>query len=424
VAVAVDRRPEIRAEIERLLLNSATETAGAATFATSYSEAAYVIAVSDRRTDGVILDALISQAPQSDLIPKVVAGLLAQQTRGHWNSAQDNAFVLVAMRHYFEQFENATPELVARAWLGTTYVLEQPYSGRTTDRATTVVPMSDVVALPADQALVIQKEGLGRLYYRLGMRYAPADLALAARDEGFVVERIYEAIDDPADVTRDPDGTWRIRSGAAVRVTVTMVADARRTHVALVDPLPAGLEPVNPALAVSQTFAPDETGDETGDEARGDDWCWCWRWFEHQNLRDDRAEAFTSFLGGGTYEYRYVARATTPGRFVVPPATAEELFAPEVFGRSASATSSSSSRSSSSRSSIRPGSGRLGRCSPSGQVPTGTPTASGCPWRSSCSRSIRTTSRSTCASTTRCGRSVRRSTRSSTTSRSSPRRSG
>lgn len=325
--------PEIRTEIERLLLNSAVETAGAATFATSYSQDAYVIALSDRRTDAVILDALVSEAPQSELIAKVVAGLLGQRTRGHWNSAQDNAFVLVGMRHYFERFEGVTPELVARAWLGPTYVLEQPFSGRTTDRTTTVVPMSDVVALPADQALVLQKDGLGRLYYRLGMRYAPADLTLDARDEGFVVERTYEAIDDPADVTRDPDGTWRIRSGAAVRVTVTMVADARRSHVALVDPLPAGLEPVNPALAVSQTFVPDD-----GTPADGDDWCWCWRWFEHQNLRDDRAEAFTSFLDGGTYEYRYVARATTPGRFVVPPATAEELFAPEVFGRSASAT--------------------------------------------------------------------------------------
>jgi alpha-2-macroglobulin len=92
----------------------------------------------------------------------------------------------------------------------------------------------------------------------MGLRYAPADLTLAARDEGFVVERTYEAIDDPSDVRRDPDGTWRIRCGSAVRVTLTMVADARRTHVALVDPLPAGLEAVNPELAVSQTFAPDE----------------------------------------------------------------------------------------------------------------------------------------------------------------------
>ena len=102
-------------------------------------------------------------------------------------------------------------------------------------------------------------------------------------------------------------------------------------------PLPAGLEPVNPAFTVSQTFAPDD-GLDDGSAIPADGWCWCWQWFEHQNLRDDRAEAFTSFLAGGTYEYTYIARATTPGTFVVPPARAEELYAPEVFGRSASDT--------------------------------------------------------------------------------------
>ena len=60
------------------------------------------------------------------------------------------------------------------------------------------------------------------------------------------------------------------------------------------------------------------------------------RWYEHQNLRDERAEAFTSLLWPGVYEYVYYARATTPGRFVAPPAHAEEMYAPETFGRSAS----------------------------------------------------------------------------------------
>ena len=64
-------------------------------------------------------------------------------------------------------------------------------------------------------------------------------------------------------------------------------------------------------------------------------WFWGWNWYEHQNLRDDRAEAFSSYLPGGTYEYSYIARATTPGSFVVPPARAEEIYSPEVFGRSA-----------------------------------------------------------------------------------------
>ena len=64
---------------------------------------------------------------------------------------------------------------------------------------------------------------------------------------------------------------------------------------------------------------------------------WWWReWYDHQNLRDERVEAFTTLLWDGVHEYSYTARATTPGTFVVPPAKAEEMYAPETFGRSGS----------------------------------------------------------------------------------------
>ena len=100
----------------------------------------------------------------------------------------------------------------------------------------------------------------------------------------------------------------------------------------------------NPSvIRLSATVPPplsETEGEEAGADALGPwsvDWCWCWPWYEHQNLRDDRAEAFTSYLPGGTYSYTYTARATTPGDFVVPPSRAEEMYAPETFGRSSSA---------------------------------------------------------------------------------------
>ena len=324
---------DLRFDIELRVLNSAVDTAGAVTFATNYTEDAYVIAQSERRTDGILLDALITEAPASDLIPKTVAGLLGGQTKGRWNNVQENAFILLALNRYFDTFESVTPDFIARAWLGEIYAAEVPFAGRTTDRATTLVPMADLVAA-GDSTVTLAKDGQGRLYYRLGLRYAPSDLQLPARDEGFVVDRTYEAVDNPDDVTRDPDGTWHIAAGTSVRVRLTMVADARRTHVALIDPLPAGLEPINPALAVSTTIPPEDAGDTDATFPS----YWGWNWFDHQNLRDDRAEAFSSILYGGTYEYSYVARATTPGEFVVPPARAEEVYSPEVFGRSASDT--------------------------------------------------------------------------------------
>ena len=319
--------------ILRFWENRATETASGATFTTSYGEGAYLLMHSRRRTDGILLEALIAVRPHSDLVPKIVRALLAHRVRGAWGSTQDNAFVLLALDRYFSVYESVTPDFVARAWLGEGFAGEHAFEGRTTERARIDVPMAWLVEDAAPQDLVLAKEGPGRLYYRLGLRYAPKDLELAPADRGFVVERRYESVDEDGDVSRDADGTWRIGAGARVRVRVTMVADARRHHVALVDPMPAGLEAINPELATTGDLPPDPQSD-----TQGAPWRWWWGpWYEHDNLRDERAEAFTSLLHAGVYEYTYLARATTPGHFVVPPPKAEEMYEPETFGRGASA---------------------------------------------------------------------------------------
>ncbi len=317
--------------IRRHIANRAVETAGAANFTTAYSDQDYLLLRSSRRTDAIILEAMIADQPESDLIPKVVNGLLAHRTKGRWNNTQENVFVLLALDRYFDTFEAETPDFVARMWLGETYVGAHTYEGRTTERHETAIPMAYLAESNQMQDLILSKEGLGRLYYRLGLRYAPTDLSLDPMDMGFVVQRTYEAVDDPEDVVQDEDGVWHIKAGSLVRVKLSLVADNRRYHVALVDPLPAGLEIVNPALAVSGDVPqdPDASNYRYG-------WWWWGTWYEHQNMRDERAEAFASLLWDGVYSYSYVARATTPGTFVAPPAKAEEMYSPEVFGRSSS----------------------------------------------------------------------------------------
>lgn len=313
--------------------NRVVETAGAANFTTYYDDQTYLLLSSNRRTDAILLDALIGDNPDSDLIPKVVNGLLAHRTKGRWGSTQENVFVLLALDRYFNAFEAQTPDFVARIWLGETYAGSHEYEGYSTERHETEIPMNYLMDTVAGetQDLIIDKEGTGRLYYRLGLKYAPTDLNLEPLDMGFVVLREYEAVDDPNDVSRDEEGVWHIKAGARVRVRITMVADNRRYHVALVDPLPAGLEIINPALAISGDV-PQDPNDSTYRYG----WWWWGTWYQHQNMRDERAEAFTSLLWDGVYNYSYVARATTPGTFVVPPAKAEEMYSPEVFGRSGS----------------------------------------------------------------------------------------
>ncbi|MCD9186257.1 MAG: MG2 domain-containing protein [Pyrinomonadaceae bacterium] len=329
--------------IKRSLLKRVTETANKAFFTTDYKDGQYLILSSARRADAVVLEALLSEPsavaggtaanhPFADLIPKLARGLLESRKRGHWASTQENAFVLLALDKYFQIYEKIPPDFAAKVWFGNNFAGTQNFRGRATETKLTNVPMELLQSGNTTQNLVLDKQGAGRLYYRIGLKYAPNDMRLDAADYGFALTRRYEAIDNTEDVKQEANGNWTIKSGARVRIRIQMVAPTARYHVALVDFLPAGFEIVNSALAVAESLP--RSNDEMSDDWRTR---YRLRWFNHQNLRDNRAEAFTQFLGSGIWNYEYVVRATTPGNFVAPPAKAEEMYSLEVFGRTATA---------------------------------------------------------------------------------------
>jgi uncharacterized protein YfaS (alpha-2-macroglobulin family) len=321
--------PEL-AELKRLVLNRATETADKAQFTMSYGDngqGEYLLLHSSQRTDAILLYALLGDDPANPLNSKLVRGLLAQRKRGHWNNTQENVWVLLALQKYFRSFEKEAPDFIARVWLEGSYLGQEAFQGRSNKEAQIEVPMASVPEHKAD--LILGKSGPGRLYYRIGMTYAPKSLRLPAESRGFTVERKYRGLDDPDDVKQNEQGDWIIKAGAKVEVELSMVVTERRYHVALVDPLPAGLEPLNPSLLGTP---PVSTGGDVEDSMSW--WRW-WRWYEHENLRDERAEVFASLLYPGVYTYKYTALATTPGEFVLPPTKAEEMYSPETFGRNA-----------------------------------------------------------------------------------------
>ncbi|CAF4222179.1 unnamed protein product [Adineta steineri] len=137
------------------------------------------------------------------------------------------------------------------------------------------------------------------------------------------------AIDDPSHVQKQSDGIWKFKLGEKVKVILTMTTTQRRYHIALVDYLPAGCEPLNTQLKGTLT------GNTESSVTRSNRNNCCFGWTEHENLRDERAEAFRSLLWPGVYEWSYIMRATCAGTFIVPPAKAEEMYSPENFGRCA-----------------------------------------------------------------------------------------
>lgn len=327
--LAVIEEPNPRDEIIRRLNNRLRETAATASFAGDYEDGGYRLLYGGRRTDAVVLDALLDTEADGDLVEKLARDLLQQRRRGHWGNTQENVFVLLALKHYFEVREAEVPDLNARAWLGDQFLGQHRFEGRSTEHFQTQVPMATLLERPKQSSVTLQSDGSGRLYYRLGLKYAPDDLHLEAASHGLAVERRYEAINDSDDVQQLADGRWQIQAGAAVRVKLTFTAPARRHYLALVDYLPAGFEALNPALQGTPDMSerrPSETH------------FWDWRWYEHQQMRDERVEAFATQVGPAKYEYEYTALATTPGEFIAPPAKAEEMYHPETFGRSATDT--------------------------------------------------------------------------------------
>jgi uncharacterized protein YfaS (alpha-2-macroglobulin family) len=124
---------------------------------------------------------------------------------------------------------------------------------------------------------------------------------------------------------------------------VTVPAD--RQFVAIEDLLPAGLEVVDLTMRTSGALAPFANPGATparptssGPLMQGIfygrwDGGW-WVPWEYTETRDDRVIYHARQLWAGSYDISYLTRATTPGRFVRPPAHAEEMYNPAAQGRS------------------------------------------------------------------------------------------
>jgi alpha-2-macroglobulin len=178
---------------------------------------------SDKKVDGIILEMMCDVCPekQKDLITKITKGLLAHKSKGKWGSTNENLFVLLGLRKYFEVFEKDEPDFETNCWFDDYWVGKTKFKGRETDIKQTDIEMKYVVDVDIDEKnnkviekkedeklnidgknMIIEKIGDGRCYYRIGITYAPKDLILLPKNYGFIVERKYTHITDPTHVKK------------------------------------------------------------------------------------------------------------------------------------------------------------------------------------------------------------------------------
>jgi uncharacterized protein YfaS (alpha-2-macroglobulin family) len=162
-------------------------------------------------------------------------------------------------------------------------------------------------------------------------------MPLTALDRGIVVQRWVEPYSGGGQLKS-------VQAGALVKIQVRLATSMERNNVAVEVPLPAGLEAVDTSLSTtarlppSSDAAPQGSAEDDGDDESDNDTpavsYGFWTPFNHTERRDDRVVLFADHLPAGLTLATVIARATTPGDFLLVPAHAEEMYAPEVFGRS------------------------------------------------------------------------------------------
>lgn len=261
---------------------------------------------SDVRTTAIALSALLAAEPGHELVPRLAEGLMRARRGGRWANTQENLYALVALADYARLQEKGTA-------LVTLYKGKEREIRRRLDGHETLVFRRSARNLGAGP-LVIEAEGKVRYLVRVDeAREAAHDAPLA---QGFAITREYL---DPT--TKRP--LTRFPAGALVHVKLTVESTENQHYVAVVDPLPAGLEAVNTRLATV-----------TDQVQRGSGWQ-SHHWSYHE-LRDDEVRVFADRMRPGKHTFEYLARATLPGEFLALPARAEAMYDPERNGRSTS----------------------------------------------------------------------------------------
>lgn len=152
--------------------------------------------------------------------------------------------------------------------------------------------------------------------------YRTAEIQTPLVSKGLKIERVIKNLTDPAR-TGTPQAPFQL--GDQLLISYRFSTDKEQSYVALEDTLPAGLEVVNPDLAMfGKTYVvPDQPGVPNAD-------------LSYSAMRDQQTDLYFDRLSAGVHAYTVLARATAAGTFIWPATQISPMYDSRFFGRSAS----------------------------------------------------------------------------------------
>ncbi len=269
---------------------------------------------SESRTVAEVLRALWLWDRTQPRIPVLLAALVRLGTGDGWGDTSANAAACLALADILQ----ANPPVG-----GVTVALTQG-SERTDLVAEKHAPLPQWTSSRPEGLSLSLAEGPGAAVL-VETSYLPGKPQPAGA-AGFVVQRQWLRVSPQGTVTSredaTPDKPFRIAAGDVVEEHVEVVNPEDRAYVAIVVPLAAGTEVLNPNLAT----APPEAK-PSGTFTRPP---------SYRDFGDDQVVFYYNELPKGTYHLYFRTRAELPGTYALPAASAELMYQRGVRGWSAS----------------------------------------------------------------------------------------
>jgi uncharacterized protein YfaS (alpha-2-macroglobulin family) len=279
------------------------------------------------RTTAIVLDALVKTQPSDPYIPDTVRWLMSARKNAAWETTQETAWSVMALTDWMQQTNDLKPayhfDISVNGQAMTSG--ENASADNARQSYDLSVSVKQLLAAQVNQMAVSRSGGDGTLYYTAELAtYLPVE-DVKAISRGITVQRSYSLQND-----KDHTPITSAHVGDLIRVTLTIVAPDTLNYLAIEDPIPAGMEAVDPHLENTRQVGVMPNIDPRDPLSYG----WGYWWFGNVELRDDRTVLYATYLPKGTYQFSYTLHAGVAGQYHVLPVNGHEFYMPEVFGRS------------------------------------------------------------------------------------------
>jgi alpha-2-macroglobulin len=273
--------------------------------------------------------------PESPLREQVLETLLQRRKSKGWTNTVESSWTLIAVAG--ELGLSGVPDIRAQITLNGESLSKHHFDSVADPPVTLNLPLdsSPLDAMPKGEHLPIDisARGSGEMHYRISLRYTvPAETA-PALDMGIGVLQDYYDLEGRRVDRR------QLEAGETYRVVVTISSPLDRSFLALRVPVPAGAVVIDPGFVTSARYEGYPDGSEadgaSGQSGEETAYSSSVNYPNRTDIYHSELRSFFDRFPKGRGRVEFLIRAVRPGLYPLPPARAECMYEPEVFGRDA-----------------------------------------------------------------------------------------